>query len=438
MSTRSKAGVSAELLPSVKPRVELICVGSELLNGRLNTHQSYLAVSLLKTSLSITRASSLPDDIKIVRSEIIAALRRCDVLLISGGLGPTFDDVTREAAASALKRRLIYRPELFSRIEKKFARYRLPVPEENKRQAFVIDGAEVLENKHGSAPGQLVKIGRGSDPVQTLVLMPGPFKELSPMFEATVLPRLKKAYAGKLFVESRSLHLLGISESAADEKLQPILAQAGPGLEFTILASLGQVDFYARATASKRAEAGAVIGRVLTQAKELLGKHIFSEGGKTLEEAVGRRLLKKRATLSVAESCTGGLLGSRLTSAPGSSRYFKGGAIAYSNDLKTLLLKVHPKTLESRGAVSAPCAAEMAAGVRRACKTTLGISITGIAGPGGGTKEKPVGLVFIAIAGTAAKPRLWRFHFSGDRDSVRQRAASAALYLLFKHLGQPA
>ncbi len=217
-------------------RIELLCIGTELLSGRLNTHQRYLSLELLAVGLGLHRESTLPDDLRLIASEMRRALLRSDVVLVSGGLGPTFDDITREAAAAALGRSLTYRPALFADIRKKFARYRLPVPEGNKRQAFVIEGARVLPNRLGSAPGQMIGLSRrGGGYPRTLVLMPGPPKELSAMFESAVLPHLKRLYGRGRHSASMVLHLSGIPESSAEELLNRVMAASPPRMAFTML-----------------------------------------------------------------------------------------------------------------------------------------------------------------------------------------------------------
>lgn len=414
-------------------RVELLCVGSELLAGQVNTHQSYLCLALRAAGFEISLESSLPDDTQALAAQVRRALQSCDVLLISGGLGPTFDDVTREAVALALGRRLLYRSDLYAGIKKKLARYALAVPRENERQAFVIQGAEVIGNRTGSAPGQMLTLPRAGWP-QTIVMLPGPFSELSPMFEQDVLPRLKRTYAAGAHTASLSLHLCGIPESSVDEALKPVTSQAGPELSFTILAGPGQVDFHARARARSARRAHALIDSVRRSAYRRVGPFIFGEGNDSLESLVGGELLRRGLTLSLAESCTAGMTGARLTAVAGSSGYFKGGVLSYSDDVKTEVLGVRRETLGKYGAVSGPCAAEMAAGARRLARAAIGLAITGVAGPGGGTAKKPVGLVWIAVDGPGRRKKAWRLLLSGGRGIVRQRAVTAALHGLLGHL----
>lgn len=408
-------------------------MGTELLRGQINTHQGHLAKRLQSVGLALGRESSLPDDVAVIADEISAALGRSDAALLCGGLGPTFDDLTREAVARALGRKLVFKPELYAEICRKFARHNVPIPEENKRQAYVVEGAEVLPNPNGSAPGQLLEVPRGKS-LKTIVMLPGPYSEMAPMFDAHVLGRLKRAYAPKLFARRLSVHLSGITESVADEKLAKLSAANGAALEFTILTSAGQIDYHATARASSEAAALAAIEDVRRRVYEAVGDHVFSEGEETLESVVGGRLKARGLTLAVAESCTGGLLGARLTNVPGSSEYFLGGVLAYSNALKQSLLGVPAAVLRDHGAVSAECAAAMAEGARKACKAKAALAVTGIAGPGGGTPEKPVGLVFLALAGLSKRPEIKELRLIGPREAVRARAAAAALQLLLKAL----
>ena len=417
------------------PVVELICVGTELLDGKADTHLPFVARRLRAAGLRLARETVLPDDPAALADAVRAALSRCDALLVCGGLGPTFDDLTREAVAAALGRDLVFRPGLYAAILRKFARLGVKPPRENRRQAFLVRGAAALANRKGSAPGQLLILRRGRSRPLTLALLPGPSGEMAPILESAVLPRLRRTYGRGAHAQSLTLHLCGLPESAADERLKRLTDQAGPELDFTILLSApGQVDFHACARAASAARARRLIARVRRQALRLVGRHVFGEGPVTLESAVGALLRRRRLTLAVAESCTAGLLAGRLTSAAGSSDYFRGGVLAYHDDLKRGILGVKPATLARHGAVSAACAREMAAGARRVAGSALGLSITGIAGPSGGSPGKPVGLVFIALAGPAGAAAQRRLLLSGGREAVRQRAVTAALRLLWDRL----
>ena len=416
------------------PRIEILFTGSELLAGRPNTHQNYLCLKLKNAGFSVVRATTVPDNQAAIALEVKDWSLRSDALIICGGLGPTFDDLSREAASEALKRPLVYHPEIFKAIKARFSRYRSPIPAENKKQAYLIEGAQMIDNPRGSAPGQALEIARKGEIPQSLFLLPGPFAEMSPLFEGAVLPRLRFLYGQNLFSEHLLLHLSGISESAADEKLSPVIDAFNGQARFTILGLLAQVDFYASVEGKTSQEAQRKMRKLKAAILKKVGPFVFGEGEETLESVLGRALLRAKKTLAVAESCTAGGLASRITSVPGSSDYFKGGVVSYSNDVKRDFLGVQSKTLSRFGAVSPECAVEMAEGVRRKMKASLGISITGIAGPGGGSAKKPVGLVYVGLSGFTKKPLTRQLHLIGDRETVRKRAASWALHFSLQEL----
>lgn len=412
------------------PRVELVFVGTELLSGQVNTHQAWLSSRLRAAGLDVSGAHTAPDALGAIRESFEHAARRGDAVISCGGLGPTFDDITREAAAAAFGRRLRFQPALWRSIERRFRRYHARVPEENKRQAEVPEGARALRNDNGSAPGLALsaRLGRRMVPV---FLLPGPFPEMSPIFERDVLPRLRRLVKGGY--ASWSLRLVGVPESVADEKLDAVRA-AFPGAAFTILASGGEVSFHAAVRASAPARAKAEAARLREAALAAVGRWAYGEGEATLDAQLGARLKRRGLTLAVAESCTGGLLGGRLTSAPGSSAWFKGGIIAYDDSVKRKALKVPASVLARHGAVSEPCAAAMARGARQAAGASIGLSITGIAGPGGARPGKPVGTVFVAASGPGRLETCRRLKLHGSREEIRRRSASAALALLWAAL----
>ncbi|MBI2787213.1 MAG: competence/damage-inducible protein A [Elusimicrobia bacterium] len=417
------------------PRAYLVCVGSELLAGQVNTHQAWLSVRLRRAGFEVAGESSLPDSVADIRDAMRRALDKTDAVIVSGGLGPTFDDLTREAAAAALGRKLRFVPSLWRVILKRFARYHVAVPEQNKRQAEVIDGAEVLANESGSAPGLRLEFRWKDGRPRTLILLPGPYSEMSPIF-TRALPRLAARHA-RGGSASFSLRLVGVSESVAAEALDPVRGRF-PAASFTILASGGEVSFHATVRARTAAAARAEAARLRRDALKAAGRWCYGEGDATLESVVGASLKTKGLTLAVAESCTGGLVGGRLTSVPGSSAWFQGGVIAYDNSVKTKLLGVSAALLEKHGAVSEECAGAMARGACTAARADVGVAVTGIAGPDGGTKDKPVGLVWISVYGPGGALRARRHDIHGPRDAVRARAAGAALALLKEALdGRP-
>lgn len=406
------------------PKAALVCVGSELLAGQVNTHQAWLSIRLRRLGFEVVGESSVPDDVAAIRAALTLALRQADAVIVCGGLGPTFDDLTRQAAAAALGRRLALRPALWTAIKKRFKRLPTPIPEENKRQAEVIAGATVMPNPNGSAPGQFLRT-RG----RTLVLLPGPPSEMYPMFETHVRARLKKLHARGLHPAVFSARLSGIPESAADERLAPV-RKRWPRARFTILASASEVSFHALAMESSAAAARRTRARLRREILAAVSPFVHGEGEQTLESVLGDRLRRRRLTLAVAESCTGGLLGGRITSVPGSSSYFLGGVLAYANAVKVRVLGVPARLIARHGAVSAECAEAMARGVRRKLGADLGVAVTGIAGPDGGTADKPVGTVFIALDGPGRARTARRLDALGPREDVRRRAVAAALRLV--------
>ncbi len=406
------------------PKAALVCVGSELLAGQVNTHQAWLSVRLRRAGFEMTGEASVPDDAAVIAAAMRRALAAADVVIVCGGLGPTFDDLTREAAAKALGRTLAFKPALWRKILQRFARYHAMIPEENKRQAMALGGAEILDNPNGSDPGLRLRAGG-----RTMILLPGPPNEMYPMF-TSVLPRLVRSHARGVHAASFSVRLSGVPESTADERLDPVRAR-WPRASFTILSSGGEVSFHATTREKSAAAARRARAALRREILGAVGEFAHGEGDETLERALGERLKKRGLTLAVAESCTGGLMGGRITAVPGSSAYFLGGVLSYANSAKTRLLGVPAKTISKHGAVSAECAAAMARGARRKLGADLGVAITGVAGPDGGTKEKPVGLVFVAVSGPGRAEAVKRLEINGPRDAVRSRAATAALRLAF-------
>jgi nicotinamide-nucleotide amidase len=354
------------------------------------------------------------------------ALSRSQIVILSGGLGPTEDDLTRDAAAAALGRKLIYNSEIAEALEQRFARMNRKMAEVNKRQAFVIEGAEILPNDRGTAPGQWI-----ADSGAVIMLLPGPPHEMKAMFERQCLPRLCRLVPPQV-IRTRELRVAGMGESDLDQLIAPVYKKyQNPAT--TILAGAGDIQVHFRARCATETEAEALLSEVSGPIEALLGDRIYSCDSESIEEVVGKLLLSTNATLSVAESCTGGLLGERLTSVPGSSEYFLGGFITYSNALKTELLGVPAEMLAAHGAVSKPVAEAMAEGARRRSGSTFAISITGVAGPGGGTEAKPVGTTCIGLAGPEGTEVLER-QFPGDRARIRQFASQIALDLLRRKL----
>jgi nicotinamide-nucleotide amidase len=344
-----------------------------------------------------------------------------------GGLGPTEDDLTREALAEALGIELQRDHDRVAALYRRFAERRISMSGNNSKQADYLNGAEILENGNGTAPGQwLVTKFVGLD--RYLMLLPGPPHELKPLFDAECLPRLKKVLPPQ-FIATRVLKVAMLGESACDARIAPIYSRY-PDVETTILAHAGEVQIHLRMRSESQQAAEDRVEELAQKIEDELKDRVFSSNGESLEQIVSYYLQMRGATLAVAESCTGGLVAQRLTSISGSSRYFLGGAVVYSNELKTAMAGVPAKLINEHGAVSREVALALAAGIRKKTGASFGVGITGVAGPTGGTSEKPVGLVFIAISDGTNPDEVVERRFPGDRERVRWFASQQALDLL--------
>jgi nicotinamide-nucleotide amidase len=423
--------------------VELVSIGTELLKGKVNTDIAYLGEKLASIGLAIDRETTIGDDPKKIESVFREALDRADIIITTGGLGPTFDDLTREVMAKVLKKKLVFDKDVMHQIAAHFAKRDLEMPKNNERQAYIIEGAKVIPNKVGTAPGMIVekrtKVGVKSRTEKVIIIMlPGPPGEMNPMVEEVVLPYLKERYERKI-QKKCVLHICGLTESAAYEMIKDVVEierkMEGGVLRFTILAHLTEVDV----EISGEGENELIVDEMLHKAKQeiydCLGEYIYGQDEDTLESVVGRLILGQRLTMAVAESCTGGLIGDRITDVAGSSLYFKQGIVAYSNEAKTRILGVKEETLNKFGAVSRETALEMARGVQEMSGADIGLATTGIAGPTGGTPEKPVGLVYIALVWPKKGVEICReFHFLGKRREIKERTMASALDILRRAL----
>src|SRR2546427_2899287 len=416
-------------------QAEIIAVGSELLTpDRIDTNSLFLTQRLNHLGIAVARKTVVGDQHEHVRDAFRCALDRCDLVVSSGGLGPTLDDLTREAVAELLSRKLVLNSSGLQNIEARFRRLGRTMPELNKRQAMVPEGADLLENPRGTAPGLwLESAGR------IVVLLPGPPHELKAIFTGKVEPRLERlAGATRLFY--REMRTAGLTESEVEQRTAPIYTQYAD-VQTTILAAPGEIQLHLRAWSSDHPAAERMLDEMVERISFALGENVFTSNGEMLEEIVARELALNQATVATAESCTGGLLAERLTRVPGSSSYFLGGVVCYSNDLKTAWTDVPAELIESKGAVSPEVAQALAQGIRRRIGATLGIGITGIAGPSGGSPEKPVGLVYIALA-DANSSRDRALRFPGDRERIRWHASQSPLdmlrrYFLYAHHVKP-
>jgi nicotinamide-nucleotide amidase len=408
-------------------RAEIIAVGSELLTPyRQDTNSLYLTGKLNSLGIEILFKTVVGDNRDRLAEVVRLALKRSELIILSGGLGPTEDDLNREVVAEVLGRRLHLVDEIRKRMEERWARLGRAMPENNLRQAMVPEGAEWLENGRGTAPGLWIE-HEGS----ILVLLPGPPWELEPMFEATCMPRLKPRSEGRV-LRHRVYKLVGLPESEVDRRIAPVYRMY-ENPETTILSVAGTIEVYLQAHGANEVEAESALADLGDKIELALTDHIFSSRGESLEEVVGMYLVMKRKTVAVAESCTGGLVAERLTRVAGSSAFFLGGVVCYSNELKTRLVGVPPELITALGAVSKPVAQTLAEGVRRRTGAAIGLAITGIAGPGGGTPEKPVGLVFIALADERST-EVRQFQFPGDRERVRTWSSVAALEMIRRRI----
>jgi competence/damage-inducible protein CinA-like protein len=417
----------------VKPlqRAAIIAVGSELLTAsRIDTDSLLITEQLNLLGIEVASKGIVGDDHDELAVALSTALTRVDIVVCSGGLGPTDDDVTRDVVARVLARPLAEDDRITEHIRARFAARSLQMPEINRRQAMVPAGARIIENANGTAPGLWIEDGD-----RVVVLLPGPPRELKPM-----LARLAAGWLGErapgLSLVRRVLRIVGRTESHTEEAIRPLYpewAQAAVPIAVTILASLGQIELHLSARARPRSEAEAALDVASSQVVERLGMDVYSRDGTSMEQVVGNLLVERNWRIAVAESCTGGLITSRLTDVPGSSRYVERGVVAYTNESKVALLGVAAALIDEHGAVSEPVAIAMAEGIRMRAATNVGIGVTGIAGPGGGTPEKPVGTVAVAAAAAdLVRSRLFRFF--GDREHVKFQASQAALDMVRRML----
>ena len=423
---------------------EIIAVGSEMLTSqRLDTNSLFIADHLNALGVEVRRKLIVGDDLDVLAAAVRDALAQVNIVVVTGGLGPTEDDLTREAVAQALGRPLVLSQALVDAIEERFRRRGRKMAENNKRQAMLVQGAEALPNPNGTAPGQWIdqrieeRSNGGGERI--IMLLPGPPGELKPMFSSVCVPRLASRLPAQV-IRARQYRVTGMTESDLDQLIAPAYSKyTNPST--TILASPGDIQVHLRARCDTEAEAERLLAEVGDPIEELLGDRIFSRNGDSLEAVVGELLRAGGATLAVAESCTGGMIAERVTSIPGSSDYFAGGFVVYSNRMKENLLGVDPALIERHGAVSEEVACAMAECARSRSGATYAVSTTGEAGPESSTGV-PVGTVYVGIAGPGlathndvAEAR--KFNLPGDRTRIRMFATQGALdYLRRRILGR--
>jgi nicotinamide-nucleotide amidase len=410
---------------------EIIAVGSELLTPhRQDTNSLYLTEKLNELGVEVRFKCIVGDDFEGLTAAAKLAMRRSDIIIFSGGLGPTEDDLTRESVADALGLQLQRDPAILAKLEERFAKRGYKMTPNNTKQADVLSSATVLTNPLGTAPGQWIG-GKYDGQERVLLLLPGPPYELKAVFENECIPRLRTLVPPQ-HIAIRTLKIALMPESQVDARVAPIY-KTYADVETTILAGGGEIQLHLRCRKDSKEEAEARVEELAEKIENELGDAIFSCKGESIEQIVSYLLQMRNMTLAVAESCTGGLLAERITSLSGSSRYFLGGAVVYSNELKTQFANVPKALIDQHGAVSREVAASMAEGIRKRCLSSYGVGITGVAGPGGGTEQKPVGLVYIALAGEEGTQVVER-NFPGDRKRIRQFASQQALEMIRRAL----
>jgi nicotinamide-nucleotide amidase len=409
---------------------EIIAVGSEMLTpARVDTNSLFLTGELNDLGIEVTAKHVIGDDRERLAETVRRALRAVPVVILSGGLGPTEDDVTRDAVAMALDRRQIFSPEINAGIEQRFRQMNRAMPEINRRQAMLIEGAAILLNDRGSAPGQWIE-----EDGAVVMLLPGPPHELKAMFTRQCLPRLERI-APPLHIRTLQLRISGMTESELDQTIAPIYKKyENPAT--TVLAHHGDIQVHLRARCPSEGEAMALLAEVGGKIEAALGDRIISRNGDPLEAVIGKKLASLHATLAVAESATGGGLAERISSVPGSSAYFLGGFVTYTKRMKTDLLGVPEELLDRFGAVSRETAEAMANGARRRTGATYALAVTGNAGPTTDGSEAPVGTVYAALSGPWETIVIHRQWPAGDRARVRSLGAQMALDLLYRKLNQ--
>jgi len=410
---------------------EIIAIGSELLTPfRQDTNSLHVTGKLNELGIAVDFKTVVGDRLSDLVTVAHSAFSRADIIVFMGGLGPTEDDLTREAVAEALGLGLNRDPEICEWLRNLFASRGYQMAENNLRQADVVQGAEVLKNSRGTAPGQFLQAPfEGKNKI--VMLLPGPPHEILPMFDDQCMERLKKIVPVH-YMATRVLKVAMIGESQVDRRAAPIY-KPHTDVQTTILAHGGEVQLHLRAQAESLEEAQRKVDSVVSKLEDEFDDSVFSAQGETLEQIVGYYLQMRGASLAVAESCTGGMLAQRITSVSGSSRYFLGGAVVYDNSIKSMLTEVPPLMIKEHGAVSKQVAAALAEGIREGCKASFGIGITGIAGPTGGTDEKPVGLVYHGLA-DGNETQVIERRFPGDRERIRYWATTQALDMLRRKL----
>ena len=409
-------------------KAEILAVGTELLMGQIaNTNAQYISGRLPEVGIGVYYHTVVGDNPSRLKECLSLAIKRADIVIMTGGLGPTKDDLTKETISEFFGRKLVLHQESLQKIEDFFKKLNRDMTENTKKQAYLPEGSLVIENNNGTAPGCIIEDGQ-----KVVVMLPGPPKEMRPMFDKTVMDYFSKK--AKFKIVSRFVRIFGIGESAMEEKIIDIIdRQTNPTI--APYAKDGEVTLRITAMCNNDKEGEELITPVIDEIKNRLGDTVYSVDNKSLEEVVGELLIKNNISISFAESCTGGLLSSKITDIPGISSVFAGSMVTYSNDVKARNLGVSEETLKTHGAVSSSTAKEMAVNIRRIMNTRLGLSITGIAGPGGATESKPVGLVYVALA-DENDVVCRKLNLLGDRNKIRNNTVLNALDMIRRYILQ--
>lgn len=408
-------------------RAEIIATGTELLSGGvLDTNSLFLAEELMLCGIETAFKTAVGDDEKDMEETIRHALERVDVIIITGGIGPTEDDITRKVIAKIVKRRLVLNEEALKAIHTRLAGRGKELAMSNDRQALLPAGVRMLANPVGIAPGFYL-----DEENKFLAVLPGVPREMEAMFSEALRPVLEERFGNRSFIRRRILRTAVLSESAVNQALQDILKQEPRIMGLTAKETGVDIRIVVRESSAERSQT--VIQKIEKIVRERLGDAVYGVDGQEMAEVIGALLKQRRLRLAVAESCTGGLIGSRITEIAGSSDYFDRAAVVYSNDSKTAMLGVPKELIEKHGAVSSEVAAAMAQGIQQASRTDIGVAATGIAGPGNDSEEKPVGLVYIGLA-TSDGVKTSEFRFLGTRAQIRLKTSQMALDMVRKHL----
>lgn len=389
---------------------ELISVGTELLLGNiLNTNAQYISQKLADLGVNCYIQTTVGDNAERLEEAVCRALERADTVILTGGLGPTCDDLTKETVSAAFHKELVLDRDSLDYIKARFARMGREMTPNNVKQAMFPEGSAILPNPNGTAPGCILE-----EAGKAAILLPGPPHEMEPMFDAAVMPYLERRSGARLY--SRMVRIFGKGESSVEHEIRDLMDGENPTVAPYALA--GEVKLRVTARCKDEAEGEELVAPMIGKIRERLGEVVYSGEGKELHEVCAELLEINKKTLAVAESCTGGMLAAKLVSVPGSSRYFLEGCVTYSDQAKVKRLGVSRQTLERYGAVSAQVALEMAVGIRVSSGADIGLAVTGVAGPGGGTREKPVGLVYIALS-TGEGTQMRELSLAGDRERIR-------------------